>query len=73
MLDRIEGEQEFDGGGPDKARVWWVRTETEPIVRFGAVDGFRGKEVIADFPVGKAREPRDELDRVIGEAVASTG
>ena len=73
MPEWIEGEQEFDEGGPDKARVWWVRTETEPIVRFGAVDGFRGKEVIADFPVEKARQLRDELDRVIGEAAASTG
>ena len=73
MPEWIVGEQDLPEGGPDMGRAWWVPTDADPIVRVACVDGFAGREVIADFPPAQARALVARIEAAIAEAEASRG
>jgi hypothetical protein len=65
----IEGEQDMpEAAGPDKAPAWSIPGDDGPIVRVAAVDGYRGREVVANFPVEAARALVAQIESAIREA-----
>ena len=65
----IQGEQDMpEAAGPDKGRAWSIPGDAGPIVRVACVDGYRGAEVIADFPVEAAEAFRAQIDAAIEDA-----
>jgi hypothetical protein len=74
MPDWIEGEQDMpEAAGPDKARAWSIRSGDGPLVRVAAFDGYRGREVIADFPVEAARALVAQIEAAIGGTERPSG